>query len=381
MGPDIIEPNTIRFSNACVVWGNTLALDMVVNTEGVYNPYDSARNGKSLLGPFGLISVRVGTRVHLRARFVRAGTDTPVVVHSFFFSLFNMHQFSSENMMIVRAGGLDSYYVASGSQVDHGNVHFGAAFQSSSRSTWAEEPMDPLHLTHRQELQVVSMLYSNKSEFNLSFAVSGTEGNAGRDFLFAGRAEITEHCTGGRGAPGRPSLPFDCAAGYSNWRAGWSLNKQRWCCEHGGRGCPEKYNCYAHGTWSLPQADWCCRNENRGCPSTEAPYDCNTPGLWSLSQRQYCCSTVHRGCEPVKPTRLNEQRWPKLEHVPSKSFATTVAFVSAIGLTTLAAARAIRLSRAASAGPAGDEIRATSVRPILLYTQIEDTAAEPALSL
>jgi len=33
------------------------------------------------------------------------------------------------------------------------------------------------------------------------------------------------------------SLPFDCAAGLSNWKAGWSAPKKAWCCQHGGKGC------------------------------------------------------------------------------------------------------------------------------------------------
>lgn len=33
------------------------------------------------------------------------------------------------------------------------------------------------------------------------------------------------------------SLPFDCAAGFSNWQHGWSVAKKRWCCTNQNRGC------------------------------------------------------------------------------------------------------------------------------------------------
>lgn len=36
---------------------------------------------------------------------------------------------------------------------------------------------------------------------------------------------------------GVSSAPFDCAAGVSNWRQGWSDAKKEYCCEHTKRGC------------------------------------------------------------------------------------------------------------------------------------------------
>eukprot|EP00440_Ansanella_granifera_P040205 gb/GFBE01043610.1/.p1 GENE.gb/GFBE01043610.1/~~gb/GFBE01043610.1/.p1 ORF type:complete len:676 (+),score=120.12 gb/GFBE01043610.1/:1-2028(+) len=37
----------------------------------------------------------------------------------------------------------------------------------------------------------------------------------------------------------RPFGQFDCQAGLSNWRAGWSSSKKAWCCAHEGLGCGE----------------------------------------------------------------------------------------------------------------------------------------------
>jgi len=38
---------------------------------------------------------------------------------------------------------------------------------------------------------------------------------------------------------GCASEPFDCEAGYSNWKAGWSSDKKVWCCREKGKGCEQ----------------------------------------------------------------------------------------------------------------------------------------------
>lgn len=77
-------------------------------------------------------------------------------------------------------------------------------------------------------------------------------------------------------------LSFDCAAGYANWIAGWSLPKKEWCCQHGGKGCekgmpgysstPALFDCvagFAQGgsSWSVGKKVWCCWHTGKGCNS------------------------------------------------------------------------------------------------------------------
>jgi hypothetical protein len=220
------------------------------------------------------------------------------------------------------------------------------------------------------------MLYHNKSEFKLSFTVTGGQADAGRDFLFAGRSEITERCGG------RPTHheAFDCAAGYARWQAGWSQEKKTWCCHHEQKGCQEWYNCWAHGDWTGAQADWCCKNENRGCPPTQAPYDCyNHQGLWSLAQKDYCCRTVRRGC--TRPMRLDEEQWHAFGSLPRSrlswpsSLAAIAAITCPLGLIMLVAARVWARQQLGIAR----DTHGGSVRPMLRYSEIEE-AAEPAIS-
>merc|ERR1712231_26507 len=54
-------------------------------------------------------------------------------------------------------------------------------------------------------------------------------------------------------APPPPADPYNCADGYANWQAGWSVGKKEWCCRVHGKGCP---------------------TDSGGCGTTSAPYDC-----------------------------------------------------------------------------------------------------------
>merc|ERR1719414_2741381 len=35
-----------------------------------------------------------------------------------------------------------------------------------------------------------------------------------------------------------PADPYNCADGFANWQAGWSVPKKEWCCRVHGKGCP-----------------------------------------------------------------------------------------------------------------------------------------------
>lgn len=84
-------------------------------------------------------------------------------------------------------------------------------------------------------------------------------------------------------APARPADPYNCADGYPNWQAGWSVGKKAWCCRIHGKGCP-------------PQAG--------GCGTTSPPYDCNAGFAnwmagWSVAKKAWCCQNGGKGCPPA----------------------------------------------------------------------------------
>jgi hypothetical protein len=83
-------------------------------------------------------------------------------------------------------------------------------------------------------------------------------------------------------APPPPADPYNCADGYANWQAGWSVGKKAWCCRVHGKGCPN----------------------SPGCGTTSAPYDCaagfsNWMAGWSVAKKQWCCQHTGKGCPPA----------------------------------------------------------------------------------
>jgi len=82
--------------------------------------------------------------------------------------------------------------------------------------------------------------------------------------------------------PPRQADPYNCEDGFSNWQAGWSIGKKKWCCRVHGKGCdsgggcappspsPAPYDCDAgfanwQAGWSGPKKVWCCQHSGKGC--------------------------------------------------------------------------------------------------------------------
>mmetsp|Transcript_94468 Transcript_94468/g.267192 ORF Transcript_94468/g.267192 Transcript_94468/m.267192 type:complete len:527 (-) Transcript_94468:129-1709(-) len=119
-------------------------------------------------------------------------------------------------------------------------------------------------------------------------------------------------------APATSMPPFDCLAGFAKWETKWSAQKKDWCCQNGGRGCPQTtsyherdappYHCDIalanwEMLWSITKKAWCCQHKKRGCPGpmTSVPFDCaagyeNWQSGWSAAKREWCCRTKRRGC-------------------------------------------------------------------------------------
>jgi hypothetical protein len=83
--------------------------------------------------------------------------------------------------------------------------------------------------------------------------------------------------------PPRPADPYNCADGFANWMAGWSVGKKAWCCHVHGKGCPQT---------------------GGGCATSSAPYDCaagfaNWMAGWSVAKKAWCCHNAGKGCPPA----------------------------------------------------------------------------------
>merc|ERR1712088_1181601 len=87
--------------------------------------------------------------------------------------------------------------------------------------------------------------------------------------------------------PVAPADPYNCAEGFANWQAGWSVPKKEWCCRVHGKGCPGQ------------QAGGCAP-----AGTTSAPYDCNAGFAnwmvgWSVAKKDWCCQNAGKGCPPA----------------------------------------------------------------------------------
>lgn len=75
------------------------------------------------------------------------------------------------------------------------------------------------------------------------------------------------------------SVPYDCDAGLTDWKRGWSLLKKDWCCENRFVGCPTQkmaspYDCEPSPNnwkdgWSTSKRNWCCKVQSQGCAKQE----------------------------------------------------------------------------------------------------------------
>jgi hypothetical protein len=106
-----------------------------------------------------------------------------------------------------------------------------------------------------------------------------------------------------RGCPTTTSTTpsYDCNAGFTNWKRGWSRIKKRWCCEHKQRGCTGtevEFDCNAalnnlEKAWSPKKKHWCCQHAQRGCPPPSArdrPPPLSSGGLTASTPCNAPCS-------------------------------------------------------------------------------------------
>jgi len=149
--------------------------------------------------------------------------------------------------------------------------------------------------------------------------------------------------------PATTTILFDCNEGFANWQSAWSPDKQSWCCNTAGLGCPTPTTqrpyveppspppppppaprfvwapppqpataaplneCQMGGlnTWTMEKKAYCCLHYRNGCdtqapPPAPVPFDCNAGWAnwqagWSVPKKIWCCQSAGRGCAPTPP--------------------------------------------------------------------------------
>merc|ERR1711924_254846 len=221
-GPDTDGNEEIRYSNVAD------QIDLILEIEsGSYttNPTrkDEAKNkcikGKDagcpaagmtcgndangLNGRFGQVNVKGGTTANLKFTLVDAGTNNPVDIapdQKAFFSVFDLDngiQAKQQTREVLTLNTRpESFSLSTGTpatQVKAWNWkkgQFPIKFQSSVKGSDEDNPTDPLAMTDVQKQRAVWVTYKGTSTWSMTFGEIGNKsGKAGRNLLFAGRAE------------------------------------------------------------------------------------------------------------------------------------------------------------------------------------------------
>lgn len=190
VGPNLNDQGNMRFTETLP------GVDLVVKADENYQAYNSARNGVHQ-GKFGRINMLSGTSTVLNFQFVRSGTEEPVTVDEFIFTVFDLDQFGHcYGRMAVNASHYASYHVSDNTELvtktDGGDVGRAASstFTSSMSGTGADNPENPRELTPLQAARSVSFVFRNRKFFNMGFEIS--DAAAGQNILFAGKASLLD---------------------------------------------------------------------------------------------------------------------------------------------------------------------------------------------
>jgi len=180
----------LRFDSVCDVQGQ--ALDLVVTSLTEYTVNNKKANGLS--GKYGQINVLGGTQVDLQFQFVKKGTYDLVPIASSAFTIFDMDGNKKGNAyQKVVATGYDHYTLTSDSTVATKVLSTSPpkiSFTATENGDASDNPKDPMKLTTLQKRRTVSVLFSNTASFILGFGITGTYGDGGRNFVFAGKSSI-----------------------------------------------------------------------------------------------------------------------------------------------------------------------------------------------
>lgn len=101
------------------------------------------------------------------------------------------------------------------------------------------------------------------------------------------------------------SYPYDCDAGFSNWRAGWSARKKHWCCQTYQKGCTNSAASSSTSSYT-----------NSGSSSDGSVYSWKSNGLMGSSKDQTLGSTSASSSSGMSGSSLGSS-WVPVGHPPS----------------------------------------------------------------
>jgi len=195
MGPDDGD-ESMRLSNLGNFNGE--AFDLILkSTTSRYVTKKTHAQYNGVYGFFGYLTMKIDSGADFKFTIVKAGTDTPMVLPKFFFTLFDLDSGNPNDPTmgeeIVTAGGFDKYIVPPDTELDIKDVGNGKTrFRSTVYGTGGDNPSDPHNMTPQQRSRAVTFQYTDASEFEITYDLSPGSASPGRDVYFAGRSQLTE---------------------------------------------------------------------------------------------------------------------------------------------------------------------------------------------
>jgi hypothetical protein len=190
LGPDS-GASGIRMSS--ITTENGEDVDLLITSQSDYTPNDVSKNGRN--DCFGVLNVDTDSSVELLFRFVKAGTDTPVTLSNFFFSVYDVDQFKRDlsKEYVVFPDPIEGYRLDGNSELEtSGTPGRDLKFRSTQYGNGVDNPRDPLELTDLQKERTVTVQMKDTNQFRMTFGVEKDDRwrAKGRNFLFAGRSSL-----------------------------------------------------------------------------------------------------------------------------------------------------------------------------------------------
>lgn len=192
-GPDE-GAEEIRYGKVTTADDSDKEIDMVVAiASGEKGNYNGISDGNGKNGCFGLINMGKQSKVDFEFKFVYAGTDIPVIMNKFFFSIYDLDRTGNDRNKekVTFTSPVESWFTMPDSELLESGSNDGTlSFESTMPGNKKDNPKDPEKLMGSvAALRVVTVQYpQGLSSVSLSFEV--VKGTGGRNFLFAGRSSF-----------------------------------------------------------------------------------------------------------------------------------------------------------------------------------------------
>jgi len=186
LGPDTGELG-IRHRNVASALGGK-AVDLFISNVTHYSAHEAHLNGHDQKSPcLGIINLDHCTNVTLEAKFLISGTNTPVELDMFAFTVYDVDKSSSSEFRLQLPRDMTSYFVDEDTSLRViGDDPL--EFRASMVGTDDDNPASATELTSLQMARTVAFQYAGRSGFTFTIALDG--GHRGRNIIFAGSSPL-----------------------------------------------------------------------------------------------------------------------------------------------------------------------------------------------